>query len=471
MCYNVKHIRNKYSGQSVLVNCGHCPACRQQKADRLARRIKFEAKDCAENGSIMMFVLLDYNRRSVPFVYSADIERLMNDSRNDSCVHFHKLSVWRLNKLSRSFGSSYLEDGLNKVTDLELPSMPYQLNYDYINQFHLKQKHGNGKIGVINYKDLQDFEKRVLSMVRRSENPFKVKFYNCSEYGTQSFRPHFHLAVSVPADRFGFMSYVIRKCWPFSDWNRPSKQIQVSRDIGNYIASYCNCSAVLPDFLLRISQPKHSFSKYYGFDGRLYTYEKVSEMVYRGNLRLPIMFDKFRGEDSLRIMPAHVLYRYYPKFKGVSRLDSSEIFSVIRRPENLSYYAKRLEYTGDDLQNNIRIIQRGYKRTPYYSNNDPYTYALEYERAWSVWYSNLLADWYDTINTEPLNERYDNVGKLMSVSAARSVGLSRDDFVSPNFQRTRIAITNYYTKKFHKKLKHHQLSESLDSLRDNFSYS
>ena len=40
MCTNQKRVFNKYTKRWMYVNCGHCPACLQQKASYRVQRIK-----------------------------------------------------------------------------------------------------------------------------------------------------------------------------------------------------------------------------------------------------------------------------------------------------------------------------------------------------------------------------------------------------------------------------------------------
>ena len=42
MCTNLRWIRNKYTDTRILVTCGHCKACLQEKANKRATRLKNE---------------------------------------------------------------------------------------------------------------------------------------------------------------------------------------------------------------------------------------------------------------------------------------------------------------------------------------------------------------------------------------------------------------------------------------------
>ena len=69
MCTNCRYIKNKY-GTSILVKCGHCPACLQEKAINRANRIRNTYNN---DDFVPLFVTLTYNNHSVPYVNYYDL--------------------------------------------------------------------------------------------------------------------------------------------------------------------------------------------------------------------------------------------------------------------------------------------------------------------------------------------------------------------------------------------------------------
>ena len=72
MCTHRKEITNPYTGKKLIVNCGMCPACRQEKAIKRTMRIKNHYDDklsCA-------FVTLTYRNECIPYIRSTDLINL-----------------------------------------------------------------------------------------------------------------------------------------------------------------------------------------------------------------------------------------------------------------------------------------------------------------------------------------------------------------------------------------------------------
>lgn len=350
---------------------------------------------------------------------------------------------------------------VSRLDDVTLPPSPgLHLTFKQFNKFHLHQPKGYGKIGIVRYKDLQDFEKRLLSSVRRSEEPYQVRFFNSSEYGETYYRPHFHIIAEIPSDKYGDFYTHVRKCWQMHDWDAPESKhrYQLARDCSSYVASYVNKPDGLPDWLSSLFPAKHSFSLRFGFTSDTFSIENIAKKVDRGDLSLPIMFDKLRGDYSLRCMPAHVMYRYFPKFKGISRLDSFALSECLRCPARLAKYADLLEYSGDDLRNAQNIIRRSRNRCQSVVNSTE-EYADLYVRAWSVWRETILRKWYQDCSdgSLPIGEQFDNMHHLLTYANHRRLsayGLTDDTIITlPNDMHFRQEHTRYLIDLYNKKRK------------------
>ena len=73
MCINSRYIWNPYSRSSVLVKCGKCDACLQEKAQQRTRRIRNNIRQ----GEIVLFVTLTYANDYIPYITKTD---LLSDS-------------------------------------------------------------------------------------------------------------------------------------------------------------------------------------------------------------------------------------------------------------------------------------------------------------------------------------------------------------------------------------------------------
>ena len=459
MCTNTRFIRNKYTHERVLVKCGKCAACLQEKANRMANRIRFAASDGLRSGQVQVMLTLTYDKYSVPYVRVSDLLKYFHSE------HFYDMPVFRDSERVRRFGSMVTEYRTVRIGTVSLPPGPAYYNFKTLNHFHLHQDKGYGKIGIIYYKDLQDFQKRLLSVIRRSDSPFSVKFFNTAEYGETYCRPHFHVVCQLPSGRVGEFRNYVAQCWTYQDWSSPQsvRRFEVARDVSKYVASYVNKPDCVPQFLEALFPSKHSFSVHFGYDSELFSYEKVKALVNRGDLHLPIFFDQLRGEMSYRLVPSHVICRYYPKFKGLCRLSPVEIADVLSVPKRLAKYAQRLEYSGTDLEDNIRLIRRCRARC----NPDNGTaYADEFIRSWSVWKLSLLRDFYSQqqLGLLPANESYDNAAAVLrSPRRLDAYGLSPDSLLLPNEMPMRVAQTSILQNQYIKKKKQKKISSELYS--------
>ena len=88
MCTNKRWVRNRYTGKYIYVNCGHCPACRQQKADHMAQKIRNNDKE----GYIALFVHLTYANSCLPYIRKSE---LMISPSVSERVHQDSVNVYR----------------------------------------------------------------------------------------------------------------------------------------------------------------------------------------------------------------------------------------------------------------------------------------------------------------------------------------------------------------------------------------
>lgn len=460
MCTNTRFIRNKYTHGRVLVKCGKCEACLQEKANRMANRIRFAASYGLKSGQVQVLLTLTYDKYSVPYVRVSELLKYFHSE------HFYDMPVFRDSERVRNFGCMATKLHTVQIGCVSLPPGPAYYNFKTLNKFHLNQSKGYGKIGIIFYKDLQDFQKRLLSVIRRSDSPFPVKFFNTAEYGETYCRPHFHVVCQFSGDRIGEFRNYVAQCWTYQDWSSPQsiRRFEVARDVSKYVASYVNKPDCVPQFLEALFPSKHSFSLYFGYDSELFSYEKIKAMVNRGDLHLPIFFDQLRGEMSYRLVPSHVICRYYPRFKGLCRLSPTEIADVLSVPKRLAKYAQRLDYSGTDLEDNIRLIRRCRARCSVSDNGT--AYADEFIHSWSVWKLSLLRDFYSQQQEGllPANESYDNaVDVLRSRCRLSAYGLTPDALLLPNEMPLRKSQTYVLQEQYRKKKKQKKVSSELYS--------
>lgn len=108
--------------------------------------------------------------------------------------------------------------------------------------------------------DLQNHLKRLRDRIRRLYDT-EISFFAVSEYGPQTFRPHFHVSLFFDDERLATsIEGIVRKSWQYGDVRRP-EFARTSSGCVSYVASYINSYACLPVYLdSPLLRPRNSHS-------------------------------------------------------------------------------------------------------------------------------------------------------------------------------------------------------------------
>ena len=417
MCTHKKWISNKY-GKRILVKCGHCPACLQEKAIKRASRIKNNYK----SGQIVLFVTLTYRNDCIPYFYASDFYRAERyQAQYDNIVLHEKAGEYyrrvpvirdcsvRLVRRGSSYQSKLTRiHGYNLLGDVSIPDFGYY-DFKYLNN------QSCDKVGVSLYSDVQKFFKRLRINVQREGFPDvaqSIKYFSCSEYGPTTCRPHFHLLLFIPCGSYALIKRAIIKSWTYDSRIRLPQSIQIAKNAASYVSSYVNSDMSLSKTLQSsVFRPRHSYSKGFGFGLECFSLDSVLQAYRQRNLRYTITHNREGAlvNDSV-LFPFYVLHRYFPKIKGYCRLNANALLSICQTPELLGFYASRLDYTYDDLLNNTRLLRNKIAA----SGLDPFEYGKIYSNIWTLRASNILEDWYKAQDSK-LNVlyAYDNLVELL----------------------------------------------------------
>lgn len=321
MCVNQRLITNPYTKKQLYVNCGKCPSCLQEKAIHRVRRIKNTESDALD----CMMVSLTYSRGSAPYV---DRSEAYLFSRGQ----LPYLRVFRDSSFRRvRVGSSYDFEYRRKPGTVEVAKVDFSVSCNFDKTKDLKYE--RGKIGICYYPDMQAFMARLrLNLKRLFSYGKKFLAFSCSEYGSMSLRPHFHLLFFYPKGDFEVMRSAIVKSWPFSDLQNFPRAIEKCFRGASYVASYVNLGSKFPDFLKTYFRPKHSYSKGFGMGNRFFNLRYILDAFKRGSLSYnSIKTDgKCTGVVTLPI-PKYVVHRYFPKFSAYSRIAPPALLDNILR--------------------------------------------------------------------------------------------------------------------------------------------
>lgn len=441
MCQSFRFIYNRYNRRKVLVSCGKCPACRQEKANKRTSRIK----NNFSSGSIALFVTLTYTNDYIPYISK---EQLLSDDldvkvyRDAECRYtFSRYAGYKFVKSvgTRCIGSTFLQ--------------PYERTVSAVNSLSHLKGGSSDKVSVCFLPDAQNFIKRLRQvLIRNYEIKNKFTYFLASEYGSYTKRAHMHLLLFVPTCYEAQFRKAILAAWPYADSSRTEKYIEVARNAASYVSSYVNGSLSLPACLqASMFKSKHTFSHGFGTFLDCFSLNSILQKIDSGSL---YYYSKqtFDGNTSFvnLSIPEYVLNRYFPKHKGFGRFTSSQLFDILCKPETISNYQDPIKtsvlnvdekcffvtnnvgfkffnplyhYTPKEAYRIYVSLENAYQRFFAVTGLSRIDYALYYQKAWSLRFSQILRDSFDGI--EDFSNFYENaVEYVNSPSSAPTLDFS-----------------------------------------------
>lgn len=470
MCTHKSKIYNPFTKQTFFVNCGHCPACMMEKANSRLRRIK----NSLEDGMVSLFITLTYAPDFLPYIKPDEVYEGMPylsiyrdfDMRKVRVDSDYNIAYEKTSRFSPLKTFDCLEERLFYEGD-RLPLA----------------RGSSGKIGILYFKDLQDFCKRLERNLFRfyGISGSTYKCYKISEYGETYFRPHFHVLLHCPSSLLAQFFAAVRASWPYDNQNL-ERQIEIAKNPSTYLSRYLCRPVDFPKFFEHKSfAPKASFSKGFGLANKNFSLPAIMANVDRGSCG----FDTFVKRDGIEtpinlLYPKYLLNRYFLKFKGYSRLSPSELFLVVRFPRLIYTFGKRLGYTIDekrnDYENTIRILRRRYDRFCQESGLSGRTcdltkiFAYYYWKVWIVYMSNVYKRMFDDVrDIVDMLECYENIQEVRD-SSSDQVALIKTDLLSeikrfshisdPNLFHRTVARTEQLTLDYFSHIKKRKVSNT-----------
>lgn len=399
MCIKKRYVSRK-DGSSVLVKCGKCKECIQEKAIKRSNLIRYNQID----GYVTLFLTLTYCNESCPYVRQSDLDSLVD---SDS-----KVNIYR--------GSTIIG-----VLPIEQP-LPFC-------KYHHLTNCGSDHIGVLFYDDLFKFQKRLRINYQRLCKKYDVQynklyFYSIGEYGSTFARPHFHIKLQVSYETSAIAQQAFIKAWTY-DCYRPERCQYVRADVSSYLSTYLAGSYNLPRlYHTKEIRPRSFHSSFYGYNHGAYSLPEVITAFYRRNLDVVRRgFSTSSAPSSGRFScPEQFLLRYFPKIKGYSQLSSSALFNIMSQPESISCYSYQLGYrslsksesrTGqivDDEKSTIGTINRCYARAYEDSRISRIEWSFIASQIWHLVSLSRFRSMYNSVHFERDNfELYDNINDIV----------------------------------------------------------
>lgn len=231
ICPNRKYVFNVFSGTKIMTDCGTCEVCNRKRNDRNFALLS----DLCEQYQYKLFVTLTYNNNNLPTIKVVIKDgtittyplsaRLFDD--DDSQIYFNLINC---------------EDN--------------EENHDKITDFLARVNHDGRMLpntfGVLYYKDVQDFFKRVRkNYFTQYKKKADFKYFVLSEYGAKYLRPHYHIIIfsndesvrTFIEDR-KFESPKCKNKFEHKDWkfgfcdvDRPKQNGMVASYVSSYVTS------------------------------------------------------------------------------------------------------------------------------------------------------------------------------------------------------------------------------------------
>lgn len=399
-----------------LVKCGKCPACENSRRSELRAKVQFEEKNCKacffitltyDDSHLPLFCLrsdlvspddrrLDINGNVIedsfyltykPVDYLdlwsgnkihfdssclADInvgffplaERIQSDNFNDKlnawCVDSENSIYSRciLGKASEHYEvllrdyHSQLQSNVAKCKAFGISNNSLSW-YDYVDS-NYGFSHSDC-VPLLYNPDLQRFLKRFRKYLSKYFKNEKVRYYAIGEYGTSSYRPHWHLLLftdSVDVARFLQNTFYENRVLSTSKrfinssflldslWQYGSNTIdKTDGNASGYISNYVVGSSILPSILGKLAPQKTFHSVRFGCP---YTTSEVRDLFTQRNYE---RFSKIEYVDAATsTLQSRPLWRsyyslFFPQFVGINSISDEEKYRVLTiYPKLASYF-------------------------------------------------------------------------------------------------------------------------------------
>lgn len=339
-CQHPRTVVNKYTHESVVVSCGHCPSC-------ILRRSAVQTNLLTTYSAqfrYIYFVTLTYAPRFLPTLEVSVVETCTDDIADVSCVpNIDDLDAGDPNTYLFGFRSVPRSSSVKvKNSTVERTFKDPEVRFSY----PMKPKELLSILGKINHnvpnripyvcnRDLDLFLKRLRSYYPDE----KLRYYAVSEYGPTSLRPHWHLLLFSNSERFSqTVCENVSKAWSYGRCDA-----SLSRGFAApYVASYVNSFVTLPDFytqMPKVVRPK-SFHSIGFTESNLFPRKvRISEVDEVANKCLDGVCVERNGKFCTIKPPWPYLLRLFPRFSDAIRKSPSSIhqllFAAFTAPERV----------------------------------------------------------------------------------------------------------------------------------------
>lgn len=329
-CQHPRTVVNKYTHESVVVPCGHCPSC-------VLRRSSIQTNLLTTYSAqfrYVYFVTLTYAPRFLPTLEVSIVETCTDDVADVPCFpDINDLDagdpntyLFGFRSVPRSASVKVKNSTVERVFNDPEVIFTYPMKPKDLLFILNKVKHNvPNRIPYVCNRDLDLFLKRLRSYYPDE----KLRYYAVSEYGPTSFRPHWHLLLFSNSERFSqTVLENVSKAWSYGRCDA-----SLSRGFAApYVASYVNSFVALPDFytqMPKVVRPKsfHSIeftdSNYFPREVRVAEIDEVADKCLNG-------VSVERDGYFRTIKPSWpYLLRLFPRFSDAIRKSPSSLYQLL----------------------------------------------------------------------------------------------------------------------------------------------
>lgn len=329
-CHHPRTVVNKYTHESVVVSCGHCPSC-------VLRRSAVQTNLLTTYSAqfrYVYFVTLTYAPCFLPTLEVSIVETCTDDVADVPCFpDINDLDAGDPNTYLFGFRSVPRSASVKvKNSTVERTFKDPEIKFTYPMQSKEllsilnKVKHNvPNRIPYVCNRDLDLFLKRLRSYYPNE----RLRYYAVSEYGPTSYRPHWHLLLFSNSEQFSeTVCKNVSKAWSYGRCDA-----SLSRGFAApYVASYVNSFVALPNFytqMPKVVRPKsfHSIgfteSNLFPREVRIAEIDEVADKCLNG-------VSVERDGYFRTIKPTWpYLLRLFPRFSDSIRQSPSNIYQLL----------------------------------------------------------------------------------------------------------------------------------------------
>ena len=269
-CFHPRKVTNRYTHETLFVRCGTCPSCLVHRSNIQCALIS----NMSSHFKYAYFFTLTYSDEFVPRVSLEVVERCDAESEIDAYMSDSDPRHLPYDDSRYQIAATYLPrsgcfrvHGSGRVRDFSETEDSYQ----FLHTFSGKEIHDllvasnarydfarkcvvfpsidecRNEVLVLNPYDQNLFFKRLRKLIAERYDE-KICYYLVSEYGGQTYRPHWHGILFFNSDALtSSICELVSK-----SWNYGRTDCSLSRgSAAGYVASYINSFVDLPDFFNR----------------------------------------------------------------------------------------------------------------------------------------------------------------------------------------------------------------------------